>query len=244
MSLDGKPISGAFFQQSSFASHAITSERNVVPISGNTPSDRLAALPCGVQTGAGAVLNSLAVRESSSLLIIGAGAVGLSAVMAGKLKRASPLIAVDVFPERLALATELGATATIDATEGDVAERVREIAGQGVAYSLDTSATVEGLENAIEALDQGGVCGIVAAPKGGEKFPFTTRGFFAKGASLRGIIQGSSIPTTFLPKLIKLNEQGLFPYEKLVSTYEFADINKAFEDARAGRAIKPVLKMV
>ena len=86
--LDGKPISGAFFQQSSFASHAITLERDVVPISGTTPFEHLAALPCGIQTGAGAILNSLDVQPRSSLLIIGAGTVGLSAVMAGKLKHA------------------------------------------------------------------------------------------------------------------------------------------------------------
>ena len=243
ITLDGKPISGAFFQQSSFASHAITLERDVVPISDRTPAGQLAALPCGIQTGAGAILNSLDVRPKSSLLVIGAGAVGLSAVMAGKLKQASPLIVVDYNAERLELATELGASATIDANQGSVSERIRELVPQGVEYSLDTSGTVGGLENAIDALGQGGKCGIVTAPKGGEKFPFTTRGIFSKGASLHGIIQGSAIPNTFLPKLIELNQQGLFPYERLVTTYEFADINKAFEDTRSGRTIKPVLIM-
>ena len=150
---------------------------------------------------------------------------------------------VDYYPERLNLAAELGATVTIDANLGSVSERIREIVPQGVDYSLDTSGSVGGLEDAIDALGQGAVCGIVTAPKGGEKFPFTTRGIFAKGASLQGIIQGSAIPNTFLPKLIELNEQGLFPYDRLVTTYQFADINKAFEDAKSGRAIKPVLIM-
>jgi aryl-alcohol dehydrogenase len=241
--LDGKPLSGAFFQQSSFATHAITLERDVVPITGKTPYEHLGALPCGIQTGAGAILNSLDVHPKSGLLIIGAGTVGLSATMAGKLKQASPLIVVDYNAGRLNLAAELGATATIDANLGSVNERIRELAPRGVEYALDTSGTVGGLEDSIEALSQGGVCGIVTAPDGGKKFPFTTRGIFSKGASLRGIIQGSAIANTFLPRLIELSEQGLFPYERLVTTYDFTDINKAFEDARSGRTIKPVLIM-
>ena len=94
-----------------------------------------------------------------------------------------------------------------------------------------------------QCIGQGGRIAIVSFPEGGNKFPFTTRDLFIRVGSLQGTIQGHSVPRDFLPKLIEWQERGLFPYEKLISTYDFADINKAFSDARAGTVIKPVLLM-
>jgi len=99
------------------------------------------------------------------------------------------------------------------------------------------------LETAFECLAQGGRVGIVTAPPPDQKFPFNTRGLFSRGASLHGVIQGSARPNEFLPRLLELNRQGQFPYERLIKTYKFEDINTAFEDAVSGRVIKPVLIM-
>jgi aryl-alcohol dehydrogenase len=241
--LGGEPISSAFFQQSSFASHSITLERNVVPVNDDHPPEMLAAIPCGVQTGAGSILNTLKVGAKDSLVVFGAGAVGLSAVMAGRLAGASPLIAVDIVEDRLNLALELGATHALNAKEGDIAARIREIAPRGVDVSFETSANEQALNDAIACLATGGQCGMVIAPHFGEKYPFSPTEVFKRAANLRGIIQGSSVPNTFLPKLIELNQQGRFPYDRLITSYDFEDINKAFEDAKASRVIKPVLKM-
>jgi aryl-alcohol dehydrogenase len=243
ITLGGEPISSAFFQQSSFASHSITLERNVVPVNDDHPPEMLAAIPCGVQTGAGSILNTLKVGAKDSLVVFGAGAVGLSAVMAGRLAGASPLIAVDIVEDRLNLALELGATHALNAKEGDIAARIREIAPRGVDVSFETSANEQALNDAIACLATGGQCGMVIAPHFGEKYPFSPTEVFKRAANLRGIIQGSSVPNTFLPKLIELNQQGRFPYDRLITSYDFEDINKAFEDAKANRVIKPVLKM-
>lgn len=241
--MGGKAISGAFFQQSSFATHAITTERSVIPIDSDLPAEMLAAIPCGIQTGAGAVLNTFKVSPQDGLAVFGSGAVGLSAIMAGKLSGASPLIAVDILEDRLNLALELGATHVINAGDGDTAARIREIAPRGLEFSFETSGNEQALEDAIECLAHGGQCGMVTVPNLPEKYPFTPWGVFMRGASLIGIIQGSAIPTTFLPKLIELNQQGRFPYERLIKTYKFSDINKAFQDTSSGGAIKPVLMM-
>ncbi len=241
--LGGRPISGAFFQQSSFATHSITVERNVVPVTSDQAAELLAAIPCGVQTGAGSILNTFKVGPRDSLVVFGAGAVGLSAVMAGKLVGASPLIAVDVVEERLNLALELGATHVLNAKDGEVALRIKEIAPQGVRYSLETSGNEQALNDAIACLSTGGECGMVIAPHFGEKYPFSPTEVFRRAANLRGIIQGSSVPNTFLPTLLELNKQGRFPYERMINVYDFAEINKAVADTKAGRAIKPVLKM-
>ncbi len=243
ISLDGKPISSAFFQQSSFATHAITLERDVVPVSHTHPTEMMAAIPCGIQTGAGAVLNSMKVGAQDAFAVFGTGAVGLSAVMAGRLAGASPLIAIDVVEERLNLAFELGATHAINAKEGEVVAQLKEIAPRGVNFAFNTTDNEQVLDDAIECLAMGGECAIVTAPKDGEKYLFNPVGIFARTATLRGIIQGSALPNIFLPKLIELQQQGRFPYERLIKTYEFADINQAFEDSHAGRTIKPILKM-
>ena len=241
--LSGQSISGAFFQQSSFATHSITVDHNVVPVTGDQTAEMLAAIPCGVQTGAGSILNTLKVGARDSLAVFGAGAVGLSAVMAGKLSGAMPLIAIDVVEERLNLALELGATHVLNAKDGEVAARIKEIAPQGVRYSLETSGNEQALNDAIACLSTGGECGMVITPHYGEKYPFSPTEVFRRAANLRGIIQGSSVPKTFLPMLLKLNQQGRFPYERLIAVYDFEDINKAVAETKSGKAIKPVLKM-
>jgi aryl-alcohol dehydrogenase len=236
-------ISSAFFQQSSFASHALTLERDVVPIRGDHPAEMLAALACGVQTGAGAILNTMRVGAKHSLVVFGAGAVGLSAVMAARLAGASPLIAVDIVESRLQLALELGATHTLNAREGDTATRIRGIVPRGVDFTFETSANEQALNDAIACLGMGGHCGIVIAPHFGQKYPFSPTEILSHAATVQGIIQGSALPNTFLPKLLEFHQQGQFPYDRLITTYDFAQINAAFEDTKAGRTIKPVLKM-
>lgn len=243
MRLNGKPISGSFFQQSSFASHAITLERTVVLVDSELPPEMLAAIPCGVQTGAGAMLNTFGVKEGETVIVFGAGAVGLSAVMAARMINAATIICVDMLENRLDLALELGATHALNINDGEIPPRVRDILPRGARYAFDASATVAALEDAMQCIGQGGKIAIVSFPEGGQKFPFTTKELFLRVASLQGTMQGHAVPQRFLPKLIEWQQQGLFPYEKLITRYDFADINKAFSDAESGTAIKPVLLM-
>lgn len=251
ITLRGQPASGAFFQQSSFATHSIALERAVVPFPGGPmgpgregpQSQLLAAIPCGVQTGAGAILNTFRVSVQESLAVFGVGAVGLSAVMAGHLVGASPLIAVDIVPERLDLAIELGATHVVNARAGDVAAHIRDITRGGVEYALETSGSDQALDDAILSLGSGGRCGMVIAPHLGKKYPFSPSEIFTRAASLVGIIQGSAVPRVFLRKLVTLHEAGWFPFERLIKSYELSEINEAVADMKAGRTIKPVLRM-
>lgn len=241
--LNGKGISSAFFQQSSFATRAVVFEHSVVKVDTKQPAEMLAALPCGVQTGAGAVLNTFEVQPGQSVVVFGVGAVGLSAVMAAKLVGASAIIAVDVLQTRLDLATELGATHTFNASEDPVVGKLKAVLPHGANYALDCSATQMGLKNSINVIGQGGKVGIFSAPAPGETFEFTTRGLFEKVASLHSIVQGFSRPQEFIPQLISYQEQGRFPYERLITTYRFEDINEAIADAKSGAAVKPILLM-
>ncbi len=241
--LAGEPITAAFFQQSSFATHAITLERDVVPIDEGLSAQMAAPLGCGIMTGAGGILNTLKIGAKDSLVVFGAGTVGLSAIMAGRLVGASPLIAVDINAGRLELALELGATHAFNAGDGEIPERIREICPRGVEFSFETSGVEQALNDAIACLAMAGHCGIVTAPHYGEKYPFSPSEVFFRAASLQGVFIGSAVPRTFLPQLVGFQRDGRFPYERLIKTYDFADINQAFKDTESGEVIKPVLLM-
>jgi aryl-alcohol dehydrogenase len=239
--VDGKAISSAFFQQSSFATHAIALGRAVVPVEEYHPPFMMAAIACGVQTGAGSVFNVFKVKADQGLVVFGVGTVGLSAIMAGKIAGASPLIAVDIIQSRIELAIELGATHALNAGDGDISEEIRKIAPHGMTFSLETSGNEQAFNDALTCLGMGGTCGIVTTPNLGKPFPFSPLQILDRSSSLQGILLGNSIPRSFLPKLIELNRKGQFPYERLITTYDFSDINKAFEDTKSGITIKPVL---
>jgi aryl-alcohol dehydrogenase len=237
----GNPVHGAFFQQSSFATHALATERNVVKVPDDYPLELAGPLGCGVQTGAGAVLNTLAVRAGAKLAVFGAGTVGLSAVMAGVVAGCTQVIAVDVRPERLALARELGATAVVDAREGDVVARIRSLTGEGASHSLETAGTVDTFRAAIDCLARRGTCGLATIPEAGT-FEFSPLPILLGGRTVVGVLEGSSVPDTFIPWLMQLHRAGRLPYDRLVRFYPFEDLPRALADAQAGTTIKPVLR--
>jgi aryl-alcohol dehydrogenase len=163
--------------------------------------------------------------------------------MAGRLVGADPLIAIDIVPDRLALARELGASHVLDARDGELAARIRDIARDGADFTLETSGNEQALNDAILALASGGSCGMVIAPHLGHKYPFSPTEVFARAARLVGIIQGSAVPRVFLAKLLELHQRGRFPFDRMIKHYELAAINEAIADTQAGRTIKPVLDM-
>ena len=236
-------IHGHFFGQSSFATYALATERNVVKVPEDLPLELLGPLGCGLQTGAGAVLNSLRVPANASIAILGTGAVGLAAVMAARVAGANPIIGVDLVPKRLALAAELGATHTIDARKEDVRERIAQITeGAGVDFALEITALPEMLTLAVDILAPCGTAGQIGGGLPGAKAAIGMSRLLL-GRSVRGIIQGDSIPRAFIPKLIEMYSRGQFPFDRLVRFYDFAQINQAVADAASGETIKPILRV-
>jgi aryl-alcohol dehydrogenase len=235
-------VHGHFFGQSSFATYALATERNVVKVPGDLPLELLGPLGCGLQTGAGAVLNSLRVPANASIAILGTGAVGLAAVMAARVAGANPIIGVDLVPKRLALATELGATHTIDARKEDIRERVAEITGSGVDYVLEITAQPDLLKLAVDILAPCGMAGLIGGGVPGAEAPISMSRLLL-GRTVRGIIQGDSIPRIFIPRLIEMYRRGQFPFDRLVRFYDFAQINQAVADAATGDTIKPILRV-
>jgi len=238
---DGKPIHGHFFGQSSFAQYAIASERTAVKVPKDLPLKILGPLGCGVITGAGAVLYALQVRAGDTIAIFGTGGVGLSAVMAARLVGAVRIIAVDIVPQRLTLARELGATDTVDARAGDAGKAIRELTGHGVHFSFVTTWVPEMFTQALEGLAMRGMAGFVTAPRGEWKpamFPM-----LAGGRRLQGILGGDAAPQMAIPMLIEYYRQGRLPFDRLLRFYPFNQIADAFRDMEHGVSIKPVLEI-
>jgi aryl-alcohol dehydrogenase len=241
LSQGGTPIRGSFFGQSSFATHALARERNVVKIRGDVPLELMGPLGCGLQTGAGGVLNTLKPPVGSSIAIFGAGSVGMSAALAAQAAGCSTIIAVDIKPERLAMARELGVTHALDAGAGLVVEEIRRITGSGADFSLDCTGLPQVLRQAVDCLRVGGTCGLigVAAPGVEVALQMTT---LLDARTVRGIVEGDSNPDIFIPQLIELYRQGKFPFDKMVKFYPLDRINQAVEDSEQGRVLKAVLK--
>ena len=242
LSENGETVHGHFFAQSSFASHALCHASNLVKVDHSLPLELLGPLGCGIQTGAGAVMNALKPQAGTSIAIFGAGTVGLSAVMAAHIVGCGTIIAIDLKDDRLATATELGATHTINASDNDVVAKIHEITGSGTHFSLECTGIPQVARQAVDCLTLTGICGVMGVSPAGTEFSLDMNAVLF-GRSVRGIIEGDSVPQVFIPRLIDLYKQGRFPFDKLISTYSFADINQAVEDVESGKVIKPVLLM-
>ena len=238
----GQVIHGNFFGQSVFAEYALAEERNTVKVPKDVPLEILGPMGCGIQTGAGAVINSLKARPGSSIAIFGVGPVGMSAVLAAVVCGCTKIIAVDLSSERLKVAEELGATHVINAGEGNVVEAIQEITGGGPNYSLECVGNPAVTRQAVDVLPLLGVCGILGVvPPGTE---VTLDNFLImNGRTVKGIIEGDAIPDLFIPQLIELYRQGRFPFDRMITFYPFEEINQAVEDMEKGRVIKPVLRI-
>jgi len=235
-------ISSHFFGQSSFATLANVSESSIIKVDPDVPLETMAPLGCGMQTGAGAVLNELRPAAGSSLAVTGTGAVGMAAVMAARVAGCTTIIAVDRHQSRLDLALELGATHVVNTTDADLVDSLMAATdGKGLDAILDTTALPQVLVPAAQALAIRGTLALVGAAKPGTEAAFEIGGSLVKGWTFKTIVQGSSVPQDFIPRLVSLWKEGRFPLDRLIETFGLDQINEAFEASESGRVIKPVL---
>ncbi|WP_295717783.1 NAD(P)-dependent alcohol dehydrogenase [uncultured Halovibrio sp.] len=237
---DGEAIS-TFFGQSSFATHSVVSAHNAVKVDKDVDLALLGPLGCGIQTGAGTVLNRLKPEFGTSLVVYGCGAVGLSAIMAAAIAGCHQIIAVDVHDSRLELARELGATHVLNGGKDDVVEGIRGISGGGSEYAVETTGVPAVVRQSLQALRPLGVSAIVGVT------PDVTlnvhEDLMAEGKSMIGVIEGDSVPRVFIPQLVDYYRDGRFPFDKLVRFYSFSEISQAFEDSKNGTTVKPILRL-
>jgi len=228
VSVAGEPVGGHFFGQSSWATHSVTSERNVVRVPPNLPLEHLAPLGCGVQTGAGVVLNVLG--GGRSIAVFGCGGVGLSAVMAARIAGYERIVAVDPLPGRRAIALDVGATEAVP--DGSLL--------RGLAHSVDCVGLPEVVRDAVACLAAPGTC-VTVGFRGGSNPVELDQRLLMGGRGIRGSIEGDAIPQRFIPELVGHFAAGRLPVDRLVRTYAFAQVNAAIAAMEEGQVVKPVL---
>jgi aryl-alcohol dehydrogenase len=240
---DGEAVNANFFGQSSFATMAIANVRNTVKVRKDLPLETLAPLGCGIQTGAGTVLNSLPVAEGNSVAIFGGGAVGLSALMAAKIVGAAPIVVVEPNMSRRALAVELGADHVIDPfCVDDVVKEIQKLVG-GVDFSLEMTGIPHVVRQCVDILNPLGTCALVGAAPIGAEVSLNIMELLIPGRKIVGIVEGSAEPRTFIPQLIEYYAEGRFPFDRLIEFFSFEELNDAVKAQESGKCIKPVVRM-
>lgn len=241
---DGKAIHSHIFGQSSFASHAIVNQRNTVKVDKDVDLALLGPLGCGIQTGAGAVLNSLRVRKGASVAVIGTGAVGISAIMAARIAGAATIVALDLNETRIELAKALGATHGYLASSASVADHAATSGcAIGFDYIIDTTGIADVVNQAILGLAPRGEIALVGAYAPDTNVMADTTHVMSGGRVIRGVVEGGADPQEFIPQLIDYYRKGLFPFDRLIEYFAFSDIEKAIESGEKGQVIKPVVRL-
>jgi aryl-alcohol dehydrogenase len=235
-------INGLFFGQSSFATYSLTSENNVVKVPVDVPLEILGPLGCGLQTGAGTVLNVLKPNAGESIAVFGVGPVGLAALMAAKAAGCTTIIAVDIHDTRLTLAKSLGATHTINSKQEIVSHFINDkILPGGVHFAVDTTGRNEVINQAVGSLKMLGKCALVSVSSSPKlEIDYTV---LTAGRSIQYVFEGDSIPGIFIPRLINMYKSGLFPFDRLIKFYDLKDINQAVTDTEGGVTLKAVIRM-
>ena len=242
LSQNGAQISGNFFGQSSFGSYAVAHERNTVVVDKSLPLELLGPLGCGIQTGAGAVINSLGLKAGESLAIFGGGAVGLSALLGARAVDAGMVIVIEPNAGRGKLALELGATHVINPKETpDVLAKIKELGGGGVTHAVDTTGIPAVIGTAVETMLPNGMLGLIAVPPPDAMLPANMMSMLIRGVGVKYITEGDADPQTFIPQMLAYYKAGKFPFDKLIKKFPFSQINEAAHASEKGEAIKPVL---
>ena len=236
-------VASHFFGQSSFARHAVTRAGNLVKVP-ETSLDLalLGPLGCGIQTGAGAVMRALACAAGSSLVVVGGGSVGLSALMAGSVQGCAKIVLVEPMAERRALAMELGASATIDPLAGPLTEQILALLPGGADYIVDTTGRPDVATGALDSLAVHGTLALLGVPHdAAATIPLPLSRTMLRGHRVIGVVEGDSDQKTFIPELIALREAGRFPFDRLIRTFPLSQINEAIAAQARGECIKVVL---
>ncbi|MGH7906713.1 MAG: zinc-binding dehydrogenase, partial [Candidatus Binataceae bacterium] len=241
ISSGGKPVF-QFLDISGYAEKVLVHENALVKIDDEMPLDRAALIGCGVTTGVGAVLNTAKVEPGSTVAVFGAGGVGLAAIQGARIAGARMIIAVDMHESKLALARRLGATHTVDASQGEPVEAIRKITGHGVNYSFEAIGLKAVAEQAFKSLTQGGVATIIGMIPLGQKIEVDGFSLFWGERRLQGSNMGSNRFRVDMPRYIDLYMQGRLDLDSMISKRaRLEDINEAFRAMKAGEVARTVV---
>ena len=229
---------------SGFAQHAVLAGNSLVRVPSDLPFAEAALFGCAVITGVGAVVNTAAMPHGASAAIVGLGGVGLAAMLAARMLDAEHIVAVDMNERKLAVARELGATATVNAADPDAADRIREITSGGVACAFEMAGSVQAMELAYRVTRRGGTTVTAGLPHPQHRWPLQHVNLTAEERTVKGSYVGSCVPVRDIPRYIALYREGKLPVDKLMSDHlPLEDINAGFDRLASGRVVRQVVML-
>ena len=241
MTWKGRQHMNQFLNLSSFGEQMLVHENSMVKIDSDIPLDRAALVGCGVMTGVGAVFNAAKVEPGSTVAVIGCGGVGLSAVNGAALAGAARIIAIDRVAAKLELAKELGATDTLNVSNADPVEMVKEMTGGGVHFSFEALGTKATAEQSFQMLRPGGTATIIGMVPFGVKIEL--HGYdFLRDRKIQGTAMGGNRFRVDMPRLLDLWRQGRLKLDHLITgRIKLADINEGFAALKSGAPVRQVI---
>jgi Zn-dependent alcohol dehydrogenase len=236
----GGELAYRFANTSTFAERTLVREQSAIPVDPRVPFDRACLIGCGIITGVGAVLNRARVPAGATMAVFGAGGIGLNVVQGGVLAGAARIVAVDVNPAKLALATRFGATDVIDASATDPVAAVRDLTDGGADHAFEAVGSVATIAQALDAVGIGGTLTIVGVPKIGSTLELVVHSLYQNKAIL-GCRYGAARPRVDFPMLADLYLAGRLKIDELISRhYALDDVARAIDDLKKGSLARGV----
>ena len=233
----------SYLATGAFSDHVVVRETGAIPIRKDAPLDRAALVGCAVATGVGAVVNTADVKPGDTVLVIGCGGVGLSAIMGATLVSAGQIIAADVNEGALERAKSLGATAVVNPATADLAAEVRALVGNdGVDWAFEAIGLKPTIEQAYDLIRPGGTAVVVGQSAEGVTIEIDPMVMSDREKSLIGSNYGSSHPALDFPRLVDLYMQGKLDLDRLVGhTGTINEVNEAFAAMGTGDGGRTVI---
>jgi S-(hydroxymethyl)glutathione dehydrogenase / alcohol dehydrogenase len=227
-----------------FSRHSILSENRLTVIPSGLPAHSAAMLGCAVPTGLGAVFNAAQPRPGQSLAVFGTGGIGLCAIAGASIAGCTPVIAVDLNAAKLALASQMGATHTLDASRPDLVEEIQRLCPGGVDFAVEATGRPAVMAQSLASVRmQGGAAVIVGNARHGERLDLDPKQL-NMGKQLRGTWGGDNLPDRDFPRYARLIDAGRLDLSPMIAkTYDLAQINEAIDDLEEGRVARPLIRL-
>jgi S-(hydroxymethyl)glutathione dehydrogenase/alcohol dehydrogenase len=227
-----------------FSAYSVISENRLTVVPPAMSLRHAALVGCAVPTGAGVVFNTARPRPGQSLVVFGVGGIGSCAVAAAALAGCSPVVAVDVKPEKLALAMRLGASHTVNAGEGDAVEAVLRLCPGGVDFAIEATGLAAVMRQALAVVrSQGGTAVVIGNARQGTRLEIDPREL-NQGKRLLGTWGGDSVPDRDYPLYCRLITARKLDVEQLLSrNYRLAEVNAALDDLEKGEVVRPLIDL-
>lgn len=235
LNANGEPLH-QFLNLSSFAERMLIHENALVKVTEEMPLDKAALLGCGATTGLGAVFNTAGVRPGESVAVIGCGGVGLSAVQGARIAGAGTIIAFDLIDSKLELATKLGATHTVNSSDGNGRALVDSLTdGRGVDHSFEAIGNARTAELAFGLIRKGGTATVIGLIPVGDMVRIPGA-LLSEEKTLQGSNMGSNAFRTDIPRYVQMYLDGRLNLDDMVThRMSIEDINAGFDEMRTGQ---------